>query len=646
MLVSVPWRYRIVTRQTVPILMGLIGIISIFLALGYFYARQHIVSTVHAQMRQFATTVNIQDNYNYQWIQRFTPVLIQTVQRNILRIPFQEELLTQELTQAMSDARGPMNISLTTILPFFFAASNAPSPSEASNYAKQVHIRAYNTQGRTAFYSAPSPQTQNVDVQKISLNTTPYWLPPKIHRDRTLLLQYITPLKNSQNTVYGLLNVSVNIPDFMEKRIRSFSFFTQCIPFFLTTQGQWSLPVAADTRLSQLKKEILQNTQKLHSVSWNDTRYVVMAQPSEDPSLFIGVLIPYADVFGYLNNTIQTLGLLGFIVLLLAAYGLRKTSNNLLQPLGHLAQMAERLGQGKVSPQELKNLPKKEIIPPETHQLLATTQQLRFALQQRMHDLTVMAHTQERMDGELALARTIQNSLRPATLPQMEHVATAAYVHAAREVCGDMYDCFPISEQEICCVIGNVPEHGVPAALLTNRIMPLLHELMLAGHSPSSALHAVNRDFDTRDSRKKALFISSFVGVLHCPSGYFRWASAGQIPPFLLNEKSDGQYIPYTQLPWSTNVPLGIRENEEYSAMSIQLKPMQTLLFIPQRVLSVPNPSGKGYGEAGLSAFFSNTPSAPHALLQEFFRDIENYSDGNLHDDIVLFALQWKGREK
>ncbi len=661
---TVPWRYKIVTRQTVPILMGLVGVLGIFLALGYFYTREQILSTIHAQMHQFATSVNKQDDYNYQWMKRFTPALTQTIQRNLLRLPFSEEKLTEEVTKAMSNARGHMEVRLTTILPFSFAASNAPDPSQVPHYLQQAEIRTYTQQGRTAFITLPTGQndTQNqesrikqsaplstkaqtIDVQKILQMRTPHWSPPQIHDDRTLFLEYITPLKNSQNTVYGTLSIGLNIPTFMGKRIRSLTFFKQCIPFFLTAQGQWSLPPLADASLHRLKEQILKNNKQLHTVYWEDVRYVVVALPSEAPSLFIGVLIPYDDVFGYLHTAITILSLLALLALILAAYGLRKTSNNLLHPLGNLAHMAERLGQGKVSPQELMQTPDQTNITAETNQLLATTQQLRSALQQRMRDLTVMAHTQERMDGELALARTIQNSLRPATLPQGENIAAAAYVHAAREVCGDMYDCFPLSEHEVCCVIGNVPEHGVPAALLTNRIMPLLHELMLAGHSPSSALYAVNRDFDTRDPHKKALFISSFVGILHTQSGLFHWASAGQIPPFLLSQQHNNQHIPHSQLPWSKNVPLGIREQEEYSAMTLQLKPMQTLLFIPQRVLSVPDSMGKGYGEAGLSAFFSTAPSDPDAILSAFFTDIERYTEGNLHDDIVLFALQWKGKK-
>ncbi len=645
MLDRVLWRYKIATRQAVPIFIGLVGIFAIIIALGYFYTRKQILHTAHTQMRQLAVSVEQQNSYHYQWIIRSAPSLIQTIQRNILRIPFNDNLFTEQMTTAISNTKGNMEVSVTTVLPFFFAASNAPHRSEIYKYPNIIQVRTYDSKIRKSFYAFPSPKAKAIDKDKILNNDQAYWLPLQISNEGTLPLTYVEPLKNSQNLSYGNITITLKTDDFNNKPQQTIGLFKDYIPFFITDQGYWSLPIDSSHYIDKVKVSILSEPHKIHSLNWNNIPYVLKIEQSQQPSLYIGVLVPYAQVFDNFNNIVSIFGLIGFIIIFLAVYSLYKSNNSLLSPLGQLAKVAESLGHGKINPKEFMALPSIENISLETGQILSSTQQLRSALQQRIHDLTVMAHTQEHMHGELALARTIQNSLRPATLPQIDYVKTVAYVHAAREVCGDMYDCFTLSENEICCVIGNVSEHGVPAALLTNRIMPLLHELLLLGHSPSSALKTVNQDFDIPSQHTQALFISSLVGILNTHSGQFQWASAGQVPPFLLNDQFAENHIPYTQLPWSKNVPLGIRKEEEYTLMSLQLKPNQTLLFIPQRVLSVQNLSGKGYGEAGLSAFFSHAQNTPNTLLQAFFEDIQNYTGGNLHDDIVLFAMQWQGKD-
>ncbi len=618
----IPWQYRIAARQTVPILTGIVGCFALLVTLGYFYAREEILSITNAQVKQFVSSIMRQDDYTRQWIMRAMPTLTLAVERHLTQGTIQQDLMDSEITSAISDARGKQFIEI------LYLKDN------------KLHSRYYCQKG-----VLPAQVVDNIfaappAVEHIPLIKEAYWSDAYVDRERTLHISYTQPLKDNKNNTFGILTTSLAIPWFTE-RIRSLAFFKQCIPFYLTPQGDWTLSPKTDTDLEPLKNIMRSSKTGITTITWQNKRYVVLFMPSGESELLIGVLIPREDLFGTLDTTAQVLVLIAFVVLLLATCALHKTNENFRIPLHQLLRMADKLAKGKFDASEQTKLPSSFVTTSqETKQLYTATQKLRLALRQRMHDLTIMTQTKERLDGELRFARGIQNSLRPRTLPSCEEIEIAAFVHEAREVCGDMYDCFSLSEHEVCCVIGNVAEHGVPAALLTNRIMPLLHELILLGFTPSQALEHVNKVFDS-DENTKALLVSAFVGILHVSTGLLTWASAGQFPPYILQNTASEKK--HWQLPWSGNMPLGAKENEHYGEHQVQLEAGQSILFLPQRILFLPDPQKKVYGEKCLDVFLQQDHGNIQDLLHAFVEDIRVHMQRVLRDDMVLFAIQWKG---
>ena len=81
----------------------------------------------------------------------------------------------------------------------------------------------------------------------------------------------------------------------------------------------------------------------------------------------------------------------------------------------------------------------------------------------------------ERMESELKIAHDIQMSILPKTFPPFptrEEFDLYALIAPAREVGGDFYDFFQLSENLLCFVIGDVSGKGVPAALFMAVMMP------------------------------------------------------------------------------------------------------------------------------------------------------------------------------
>ncbi len=620
---NISWQYKIVSRQTIPIVVGLLGCLALMMSFGYFYAREAILNNASAQVKQFVSSIKRQDEYSRKLLVRSMPALVQTLEQHLRTSPSQLKQMDAQICNAISNGRGEQLLQLIYI------------------QDQKLLTRFYTSKGVVDKHKAQTTFTVPPSLTDITHIKQAHWSAPYVDKDRTIYIRYTVPLKDKDGKTFGILISSLAIPWFTE-RIRALTFSSQCIPFFLTANGHWTLNQKADISLAALKMHMYKNDNGITTVTWQKRRYVVVYMPSGENNLLMGVLIPRRDLFGSLDSTATGLILISIVILLLATYALHSTNENFRTLLYQLLEMTDQLAKGNFDRTKHHLTLTPVTNTEETTQLYKAIERLRRALHQRVHDLTVMTKTRERLHGELRFARNIQNSLRPINMPKHPNLTVDAFVHEAREVCGDMYNCFSLSKHEICCIIGNVVQHGFPAALLTNRIMPLLHELILAGFSPAKALAHVNRVFESDESTKN-LVVSAFVCILDLQNGLLTWASAGQLPPYVLREGT--RATSYFQLPHANNPSLGMHSDAVYVQKSLYLQEGESLLFIPQRLLCLPNPLGEQYGEKRLDSFLQQSPCIPRILLNNLFNDVLAHMKRVLRDDMVLFALRWKEKK-
>lgn len=615
---SIPWRYRLEVRQTVPIMAGLLGVLVLLLALGYLYAREQILATARAQVAQLVGSIARQDAYSRNWLERGMQPLAQLAATFHHLSPQEQTVADARLASIISDVRGRQ------IVEVYLADGHGG-----------VTLRRYDSQKLLHAGPADTPEWTSQTIQALQ---APKWHVPTVDSARNLVLRYSVPLTDAGKTgspKIGVCSVSLALPWFAE-RVRSFNPFVNCTVFFLTRDGNWTLPPQQGDELAGLKTRMLAQPSGESPVFWKGRPHMAVYMPLTDNKLHLGLLIPREDLFGELDRLTRLLGGIGLAVLVLAVYSLHRTSATLLRPLKPLGHLAARLARGEL---EAEAAPAAAGPPPrfpdEAQRLRQAAETLRQALHQRVRDLTLMSRTRERLFGELAFARSMQEALRPRRLPPMPGLEVEAFVHTADDVCGDMYDYFFQSPRRLCCIMGNVAERGVPAALLTGRVIPLLHELLLTGLSPGEALENVNRALGAATSGGQRM-VSAFVGVLELDDGLFRWACAGQSPPF----RRHGREV--EQLEWTGNVPLGIRNAERYPERETCLRPGETLFFSGPRLFSVQNADGQAYGEETFRHFLADCDEPPAALLHALYAALRRHAGGPPQDDLTFFAVRWR----
>lgn len=169
----------------------------------------------------------------------------------------------------------------------------------------------------------------------------------------------------------------------------------------------------------------------------------------------------------------------------------------------------------------------------------------------------------ERLEKELDIARQIQESILPDSLPQMEGFEVAARTMPARAVGGDYYDFIPINRHRFGLVIGDACDKGIPAALFINLTNSLVHIEAPRNPSPEATLQLVNRHL--LEMSHSGMFVTLLYGIMDI-SGRFDYCRAGHPHPIVVDE--EGHLVEAISHP---GMALGIIDTIELDAQTLTI---------------------------------------------------------------------------
>jgi len=184
---------------------------------------------------------------------------------------------------------------------------------------------------------------------------------------------------------------------------------------------------------------------------------------------------------------------------------------------------------------------------------------------------------QQRVTGELAAARGVQELLIP-----QEKLATPGFevdsvYSPANEVGGDFFH-IQTGEGGLLVVIGDVAGHGLKAAMNVSLIMGALRRT--EERSPAKILHSLNRVLVGAQS------FTTCQAVWFSTSGETVIASAGHLPPYLNSQ----------EIALPGGLPLGVLAGITYEETRLYLHPGDRILLLSDGVVEARQPSGELFG--------------------------------------------------
>ncbi len=266
----------------------------------------------------------------------------------------------------------------------------------------------------------------------------------------------------------------------------------------------------------------------------------------------------------------------------------------------------------------------------------------------------------ERLQQELTLARTIQQSLLPPPDPNWLGLDVVCYNAPAQEVGGDLYTYYlfhlpsrhdPIARYGLA--VGDVSGKGMPAALLMAVSLALFHSIVRQELAPAALLSCLDDSLVhyTRSTRQNCAMVYIEVRTHHsalspvAPSAMgpmgrnlLRVANAGCIAPIVKRHDGTIEWVDVGGMP----LGVGMGATFGYQEASLELYQGDLIILSSDGFLEAHDASGEIFGFQRMEAAVRSGPQASaQAMLDHLRTALEAFIGATeLNDDVTLVIIR------
>lgn len=243
----------------------------------------------------------------------------------------------------------------------------------------------------------------------------------------------------------------------------------------------------------------------------------------------------------------------------------------------------------------------------------------------------------ERLEQEIRVARNVQESLYPRSLPRLPGTGLAAFCQPARLVSGDLYDAIELSPTRLGLLCADVSGKGIPAAILTATVHAVARALADKGAAPkpSELVSAMNAELCQRIPDNS--FVTVFWADFDAVSRVLRYTNAGHNPPFLI--PPNGEEVIRLE---EGGVPVGFFKDAVFEESELRLTPGSLLVIFTDGVPEAQNAAGEEFGEDRLLELCRmHAAEKPDILVEKVRQALKEWTEGAPQfDDTTLLALK------
>jgi sigma-B regulation protein RsbU (phosphoserine phosphatase) len=277
--------------------------------------------------------------------------------------------------------------------------------------------------------------------------------------------------------------------------------------------------------------------------------------------------------------------------------------------------------------------------PSDLHLLQSVAHQTALALDNTrlVEQVATEVAKRERLTREIEIAREVQFTLLPQTMPVIPGLDFGGHCRPAAGIGGDYYDFIPLEgERAIGLAIGDIAGKGIPAALLMAGLQAALRGQALAGSRdlPRLMVNINKLIFESSPSNRYATF---FYGEYR--NGAFTYVNAGHNAPMLLRE--DGRI---ERLEAGGSV-IGMMDFAAFALGSVLIGPGDALLGFTDGVSECMNPRDEEWGDDRLAQVLRENRDRPATeLVTRIMTAADAFAAGaKQHDDMTLILMKVVG---
>lgn len=237
------------------------------------------------------------------------------------------------------------------------------------------------------------------------------------------------------------------------------------------------------------------------------------------------------------------------------------------------------------------------------------------------------------IDRELSIARDIQSSILPQSMPHSGGVSVAARYRPMTAVAGDFYDFLELGDGRLGVLIADVTGHGVPAALIASMVKVALAAQQARGGHPGDVLAGLNRAMCGRVAGR---YVTAAYLFIDARASVIRYAAAGH-PPMLHAPPRQAAVRRIER----NGLLLGFFEDASYDEVELPLDDADRFLLYTDGVIEAANAAGDLFGVERLErALASASPLPPDAAADSVLAAMGAWSGLPPADDLTLLIVE------
>jgi len=248
------------------------------------------------------------------------------------------------------------------------------------------------------------------------------------------------------------------------------------------------------------------------------------------------------------------------------------------------------------------------------------------------------ARQRERLEQEMRVARIIQQTLLPKSLPNLPGWQVAAHWQPARAVGGDFYDFIDFPDGRLGLVTGDVTDKGVPAALVMATTRSILRSASERSSTPGQILAYAN-ELLVSDIPPN-MFVTCLYMILDPASRRLTIANAGHnLPIHRRDEVVHDLRV--------TGMPLGLMPGMDYEEIEVTLEHGDNILVYSDGLVEAHNPAKEMFGFPRLRELLACSTDgegcpAGEAMIPFLIDDLSEFTgpDWEQEDDLTFLILE------
>ena len=257
--------------------------------------------------------------------------------------------------------------------------------------------------------------------------------------------------------------------------------------------------------------------------------------------------------------------------------------------------------------------------------------------------MLAFAEKNQRMEGELEVAQTIQKAMLPKVFPPFfdrRDLNIYGIVDPAKEIGGDLYD-FYVRHNKLFFCVGDVSGKGVPAALVMATTRSLFRSITAHEEEPDAIVRKMNRALC--DQNEQNMFLTLFLGVLDCRTGELAYCNAGHNAPVYVPFGHESRAIDVV-----ANLPMGIEPEFEFRAQKMQMAKNDLFFLYTDGLNEAENKRHEQYGEERMMKHLEKCRTliadlSPRRVVEEMQADVVRFVDGaQQSDDLTMLAIRYQ----